>query len=156
MKIAAIDPGTRVVGYCIVEWRKRRLRVLEMGTIRPGARQVPKRLNEILRSLEKLFRRHRPAEVVVEKAYVGKNAATAIRLGEGRGLVLAAAAGVGADVHEITAVESKKAATGNGRAAKSAVQRGVQLLLGLDELPQSDEADAAALAICRANDLWGW
>ena len=94
MKIAAIDPGTRAVGYCILEWRNRRLRIKDMGTLRLRSRSVAARLGELLNSLETLFRRHRPAHVAIEKAFVGRNPASAIRLGEGRGVALAAAAKV--------------------------------------------------------------
>ena len=154
MKVAAIDPGTRVVGYCILERSKRRLRVRAMGSIRPKSKPVHKRLEEIHAALKRLFLRHRPAHLVVEKAYLGKNAATAIRLGEARGVVLAA--GGAAKLFEYPAVEAKRAVAANGRAAKSAVQRTIQLLLGLKRPPGEDEADAAALAVCHATRELGW
>ena len=45
----------------------------------------------------------------------------------------------------------KKAICGNGLAEKAQVQRMVKTLLGLQELPQNDAADALGLAICHAN-----
>jgi crossover junction endodeoxyribonuclease RuvC len=46
----------------------------------------------------------------------------------------------------------KQAVCGSGRAEKGQVQRMVQALLSLDELPQPDHAaDALAVAICHAN-----
>lgn len=156
MKIAAIDPGTRVVGYCVLEWRKRRLRVVDLGAVRPKSRPAHRRLAEIQAALERLFARHRPEHVAVERAFVGRNAASALRLAEGRGVALAAAARAGAEVFEYAASETKRAVTSNGRAVKSDVQRSIQLLLGLTAPPAPDAADAAALALCHAARKLGW
>ena len=109
-----------------------------------------------LAGLDRVLRKHRPAHVAVEKAYVGRNAAAALRLGEGRGVALAAAARAGAELFEYTASESKRAVTANGNAAKSAVQRAIQLILALQRPPRPDAADAAALAICHATQHLGW
>jgi crossover junction endodeoxyribonuclease RuvC len=50
---------------------------------------------------------------------------------------------------EYTAVEIKQAVAGYGHAAKPQMQRMVQTLLRMDELPQpADAADALAAAIC--------
>ena len=156
MRFAAIDPGTRKVGYCILDWHNRKLRPLAMGTIRAKSAKIHKRLQEIEAELDRLFRRHRPKQVVIERVYMGKNAASALRLGESRGVTLAAAARAGADVFEYTATEAKRAVSSNGQAAKSAVQRGVQLLFGMKDPPESDSADAAALGICHASKKLGW
>ena len=51
-----------------------------------------------------------------------------------------------------TPQQVKGAVCGNGRAAKDQVQRMVQTLLSLTELPRPDHAaDALAVAICHAN-----
>ena len=143
--VAAIDPGTRKVGFCIVDGTGR---AVEMGVIAPGGRTLPERLLQIQDGIDKLFARHRPAEVAVETPYVGRNAASALTLAAGRALALTSAARVGAKVFEYTAPEAKRAVTGSGASGKSSVQRVIQLLLGLASPPPPDAADAAALAIC--------
>ncbi|MHC4605465.1 MAG: crossover junction endodeoxyribonuclease RuvC [Planctomycetota bacterium] len=155
MKIIAIDPGTLKVGYCVLDCRNRRFRSVAMDTIRPRSKEIHKRLKEIEAALDRLFRRHRPAHIVLERAYVGRNANAALRLGEGRGVALAAAGRTRAEVFEYTAMEAKRAVTATGRAAKSAVQRSVQLLLGLKKPPEQDASDACALAICHASKHLG-
>ena len=51
-----------------------------------------------------------------------------------------------------TPQQVKSAVCGNGRAAKDQVQRMVQTLLALTELPRPDHAaDALAIAICHTN-----
>jgi crossover junction endodeoxyribonuclease RuvC len=54
-------------------------------------------------------------------------------------------------VHEYTALQVKQATTGYGHADKIQMQKMVQRLLGLDQAPPSDAADALACAICHAH-----
>jgi crossover junction endodeoxyribonuclease RuvC len=143
--VAAIDPGTRKVGFCVVDGAGR---AVEMGVIATRGKSLPERLLQIQDGIDKLFARHRPVEVAVETPYVGRNAASALTLAAGRALAMTSAARVGAKVFEYTAPEAKRAVTGSGAAGKSSVQRVIQLLLGLASHPPPDAADAAALAIC--------
>jgi crossover junction endodeoxyribonuclease RuvC len=143
--IAAIDPGTRKVGFCVVDGAGR---AVEMGVISSRGRTLPERLLHIQDGIDRLFARHRPAEVAVETPYVGRNAASALVLAAGRALAMTSAARVGARVFEYSAPEAKRAVTGTGAAGKSSVQRMIQLLLGLASPPPPDAADAAALALC--------
>lgn len=144
--IAAIDPGSHRVGYCFVIPRGSRAETVDVGTITARSKTRWGRLREIFDALAALFDRHRPREVVVERAYVGRNAQSAIVLGEARGLALVCADRIGASVFEYTAPEAKRALTMNGQSGKAAVQRVVQLLLGLSRPLPPDAADAAALA----------
>jgi len=66
-----------------------------------------------------------------------------------RGVALLAMANAGIAVHEYTPLEVKQAVVGYGRATKDQVQEMVKRLLGLDSVPQPDDAaDAIAVAIC--------
>jgi crossover junction endodeoxyribonuclease RuvC len=56
-------------------------------------------------------------------------------------------------IFEYSPLEIKKAVVGYGRAEKSQVQKMVQAMLNLTELPPPDAADAMAVAICHANFL---
>lgn len=143
--IAAIDPGTRKIGFCVVNGAGR---AIDMGVIAPAGKTLPERLLQIQDAIDRLFARHRPTEVAVESPYVGRNAASALVLAGGRALAMTCAARIGAKVFEYTAPEAKRAVTGTGAAGKSSVQRMIQLLLGLASLPPPDAADAAALALC--------
>lgn len=145
--IAAIDPGTRRVGYCVLPGGGR---APEMGVIVAKAGGLPERLRQIQDALDGIFRRHRPAEVALERAYVGRNAASALALAGARALAMACAARAGARVFEYAAVEAKRAVTGWGGGGKEGVRRAIQLLLGLADPPPEDAADAAALALCHA------
>ena len=68
--------------------------------------------------------------------------------------MLLAAAQHGLPVFEHGPHEVKLAVTGYGRATKDQVQRMVQLLLAMAELPRPDDAaDALAVAVCTAAQL---
>ena len=73
-------------------------------------------------------------------------------MGQARGVVLLAAAQHGTPVREATPSEVKSAIAGYGAADKEQVQRMVQLVLGMSELPRPDDAaDALAIATWVAN-----
>ena len=73
-------------------------------------------------------------------------------MGHARGVVLLAAQQAGLGVRDVAATEVKKSLTGNGHATKLQVQRAIQAVFGLDEMPQpADVADALAIALCALN-----
>jgi hypothetical protein len=77
---------------------------------------------------------------------------TALGVGQARGVVLLAAAQHGVPVVEATPNEVKSAIAGYGAADKEQVQRMVQVVLGMAELPRPDDAaDALAIAVWAAN-----
>ena len=60
-----------------------------------------------------------------------------------------ALADAGLEVHEYKPMEVKQAVAGYGGADKQQVQEMVRMLLGLEQVPQPDDAaDAVAVAIC--------
>ena len=63
---------------------------------------------------------------------------------------MSAAAIHGLPLFEYTPTRVKQSVTGNGRAEKSQVQRMIQILLKLKEVPYEDAADALAIAITHA------
>ena len=147
--VLGIDPGTIVVGYAAVQGSAREPRLLAAGVIRPPSRAgVPERLGAIQEGIAGLLAEIRPAVVVVERAFASRNPQAALRIGEGRGVVLACAAVHGAEVVELTPAAAKKALVGHGAADKSQVARMVAAVLGLKEPPRPlDASDAAALAL---------
>ena len=94
---------------------------------------------------------HRPDEVAIERVFLSKNADSALKLGQARGVAIVAAAVHALDVHEYSALEVKKSVVGTGRATKEQVQHMVTAILGLNKSPQADAADALAIALCHAN-----
>jgi crossover junction endodeoxyribonuclease RuvC len=115
-------------------------------------RELPARLLIIHQALTELIDEHHPDAVGVERLFFNKNVQTAFAVGQARGVVLLAAAQHGLPVYEYGPHEVKIAVTGYGRAPKEQVQRMVQAILGLPELPRPDDAaDALAVAVCLAH-----
>ena len=147
--IIGIDPGSRVMGYGALVLHGKQPVLLAAGAL--GAadnRPAPGRLGGLRQDLDELFRKLRPATIVVERAFAGKNMASAIRMGEGRGVVLSSAALSGAEIREFTPAEIKKAVVGNGQAQKSQVAAMVVTALGEQaEGLGHDATDALAVAL---------
>ncbi|MCP4244177.1 MAG: crossover junction endodeoxyribonuclease RuvC [bacterium] len=149
--VMGIDPGTQVVGYGAVVLRDKKAVLLAAGVVRTTqGSAISTRLAHIRSTLDKLIGDLKPQVVVIEKAFAGKNPASALRIGEGRGVALSCAAVSGAQVVEYTPAEVKKSLTGNGGADKGMVARWVAVELGsppvLDEL-RHDATDGLALAL---------
>ena len=153
MRILGIDPGSVATGFGVVEQRGGgALAHIAHGVLRPtrGA-SVAARLAEIHARVLATAREHEPALAVVERILVRPaNPRSALVLAQARGAALAALAGAGLSVDEITPQQVKLAVTGGGAADKAQVQRMVQRLLGLARAPAQDAADALAAAIARA------
>ena len=146
--ILGIDPGTRVVGYGAIELTPRGPRLICAGVVRAGTGDLPTRLGLIRRELDQLIALHRPIVVAVEEAFANKNLQSALRIGEGRGVVLSCAAAAGVSVHQYPPAAAKKALVGNGAAHKSQVAAMVARRLGLKAVPTPlDASDALALAL---------
>ena len=153
MKVLGIDPGTAALGYGIVERSGGRLREVDHGclTTSPDL-ALPDRLLAIHALVEELLALHEPDLMGVERLFFSKNVQTALAVGQARGVILLAAAQHGTPVREATPNEVKSAITGYGAADKEQVQRMVQLVLGMSELPRPDDAaDALAIATWVAN-----
>jgi crossover junction endodeoxyribonuclease RuvC len=75
-------------------------------------------------------------------------------MGHARGVILQKCAEQGIEVRSFSATMIKKSITNNGRAPKEQVQRTVQMLLSLPQLPEpNDVADAIAAAFCCVEEI---
>jgi crossover junction endodeoxyribonuclease RuvC len=153
--ILGIDPGTRITGYGVIHLGTHHPQPLDFGCIRPPPTlSLPERYKIIFDGIEALIERHSPTAIAVESQYVLKNAQSAIKLGMAKGMVFLAAARKQIPVYEFAPKKAKLAVVGKGQATKSQVQRMIQVLLRLPQLPEpEDAADALALAICCSHKL---
>src|SRR5688500_14997795 len=153
MVVLGIDPGTANTGYGVVARSGGRLVALAGGTIMTAAGADPgERLAVIHARVGELLDSYGPEALAVEDLYFGANARSAFAVGQARGVVILAAGQRGLPCSSYTPQQVKAAVCGSGRAAKDQVQRMVQTLLMLQELPKPDHAaDALAVAICHAN-----
>ena len=151
--VLGIDPGTANTGYGVVTTSGQRLAALDGGVIATDGRApLERRLVRIHAAVCDLIREHAPQAVAIEDLFFGTNARTAFSVGQARGAVMLAAGLCGVPAYSYTPQAVKQAVCGSGRAEKDQVQRMVQALLALPDLPQPDHAaDALAVAICHAN-----
>ena len=145
-----IDPGVSRCGYGAVRSGRVRPEAVAAGVITTDRDDpLPARLARLSSELSALLDEMQPDAVVVERVFFQTNVRTAMSVGQASGLALAAAAGRGIDVAQYTANEVKQAVAGYGAASKEQVQKMVQALLSLPDLPKPpDAADALALALC--------
>ena len=150
MFVLGVDPGVSRCGYGCVEAGTPVGRAVAVGVLTtPPSDPLPTRLAALAADLESLIAELRPQVVAVERLFFQANARTAMSVGQASGLVLAAAARAGCTVAQYTPQQVKQAVAGYGAAGKEQVQRMVQSLLGLPEVPKPpDAADALALALC--------
>jgi crossover junction endodeoxyribonuclease RuvC len=156
MRILGIDPGLQVCGYACLEIDVGREAVIEAGVLRTThGLPLETRLDEIALDMETLLERLAPAVVAVEEIYSHyAHPRTAILMGHARGVILQKCARAHIEVKSFAATRIKKAITGHGRASKEQMQRTIQTILGLPELPSPpDVADAMSAALCCANAM---
>jgi crossover junction endodeoxyribonuclease RuvC len=151
--VLGIDPGVANTGYGVVAQQRGRLFALDGGVVEtPAGLDTPRRLRVIHERVTQLIDEYRPDAVALEDVYFGANARSAFAVGQARGVVLLAAGQRDVPTASYTPQQVKGAVCGSGRAAKDQVQRMVQTLLALTELPKPDHAaDALAIAICHTN-----
>jgi crossover junction endodeoxyribonuclease RuvC len=153
-RVIGLDPGTARTGYAILESEGgETLTAVAFGVIEtPPADPLPQRLLFLYQQIRELLLLHRPQSGAVEKLFFQRNVSTAIQVGQARGVILLALAEAEIPVAEYTPNEIKQSVTGYGSANKRQMQEMVRLLLGLEAIPQPDDAaDALAIAITHLN-----
>jgi len=154
MRILGIDPGLQVCGYACLETGENGEKLLEAGVCRTSSSlPIEEKLNQIAEDIQALLKKFSPDIVAVEELYSHyAHPKTAILMGHARGVILHKCAESQIKVRGFNATRIKKSITGNGRASKGQVQRTIQTLLSLPQIPEpSDVADAIAAALCCAN-----
>ena len=150
--VFGIDPGSVVTGYGAVSSTGGRLVCVDCGVVKTPSRWAfPDRLKTIHEGLVETIERNQPEAVAVESVFHARHAASALKLGQARGVALLAAAQAGLPIHEYAPAQVKRAVTGSGRADKDQVRQMVETLLGRKiDLP-ADATDALAVAICHSH-----
>lgn len=155
MLIVGIDPGSRITGYGVINTQGSRNEYVASGCIRIQGDDLADRLNQVFDGVSEVIRRFCPQEMAIEQVFMARNADSALKLGQARGVAIVAATQQGLPVHEYAARSIKQAVVGKGSADKTQVQHMVMHLLKLPGLPQVDAADGLAIALCHAHTRLG-
>jgi len=152
-RLLGIDPGSRRLGWGIVDAEGSRMQHVAHGVIAPPASlALPVRLAAIFEELEELIARWRPTASAIEQVFSARGPRSALILGHARGAALIALQRGGLEIGEYAPAEIKLSVAGHGRASKQQLAAMVARLLGVDLAGVADDAtDALAIAICHAH-----
>ena len=150
-RIMGIDPGSRVTGYGVIDSEGSQSSYVASGCVRIKGDNLGERLRIIFEAITDLVGTHSPDHIAVEQVFVKRNAASALKLGQARGVALVAAVRAALPIFEYTPAQVKQAITGKGNADKGQIQHMVRLLLRLSAPPPEDAADALAIALCHGH-----
>lgn len=155
MLVLGVDPGSRYLGYGLVELRSNRAIHVGSGVIRADGRApLHHRLGTLFADLKEVVSVFAPDAVAVEGVFAHKNARSALILGHARGVALLLAAQSGLEVHEYAPARVKKSVGAGGNDSKDSVARMVARLLELKQpLERADAYDALAVALCHVHQL---
>ena len=149
--ILGIDPGTLLMGYCIVEVSGNKVSMTQMDVLKLRAKQDNyERLQVIYRKVDELIKEFKPDCLAIEAPFFGKNVQSMLKLGRAQGVAIAAAIGAGIEVCEYSPRKIKQSITGNGNADKEQVWKMLQQILLLTHvtITSYDASDALAVAVC--------
>ena len=155
MIIIGVDPGVATTGYGMIRVKnmncktKDNFECLSYGSIKTSPEMaMPQRLKKLHNELSKLLKEHQPEIMVVESLFFFKNMKTAMPVSQAKGVILLTAAKKNILVHEFTPPQVKMLIAGSGKAEKINVQKKVQAIFGMKDIPKPDDAaDALAIAL---------
>ena len=148
MIILGIDPGTRNMGYALINLDKGKISLVEAGLIKMKAEDLQFQIPQMVEGLDRIFQNHTIDEVAMEDIFYAHNPATTIKLAQFRGAIMLKLLQEFGQFNEYTALQVKKALTGKGKASKEQVNFMVKRLLNIKkEIKPLDISDAMAVAI---------
>ncbi len=148
MRVIGIDPGTRHLGWGVLEQKGTRIEHVAHGVIDVDLDgSLAERLCEIDTALELVIREHAPTVGAVESLFFAKDAQSAAKLGHARGVVLLRLSRAGMPIREYPPALVKRTVAGKGAADKKQVAMVITAMLRLPVTPRSDAADALAVAM---------
>jgi len=155
MRILGIDPGTRSMGYGIIEANEDKITLVSYGALNTKTRSpIGERLSFLYKAISEIIAQYQPDAVAVEQPFVSQNVKAALAIGKAQAIAILAAANRQIPVYEYTPAQVKQRVSNYGASSKEQIQEMVKLQLGLTEVPQpSDAADALAVALCHRQEI---
>ena len=151
-RLIGLDPGLRKTGWVIVDFDGISINYVGCGVISPPhGDEMSDRLAFLYGGLAGVMAEWQPDSAAVEETFVNRNAASTLKLGQARGVVMLAPALAGLTVAEYHNRIVKLTVVGTGSAAKRQIHLMVRHLLPGCNPQTEDEADALAIAICHAH-----
>ena len=148
--ILGIDPGTLLMGYCVIEASKNIFTIKSIDVLKLSSKKDHyQRLQLVHQKITELVDQYAPNEFAIEAPFFGKNVQSMLKLGRAQGVAIAAAMTKNIPVTEYSPRKIKQSITGSGNADKEQVWKMLQRLTALPDKPKYyDATDALAVAIC--------
>jgi crossover junction endodeoxyribonuclease RuvC len=148
--VLAIDPGSVVAGYALLQKEGRKIHYLTSGILKfDCSAEFLHRVKDIYQQTLELIEKHRPDEVALESLIFVKSPQALIKLAQSRGTMLAALSqNYHQKIYEYSPNLVKSTVTGHGHADKEGIQKVLLQYLGLTNFKTHDESDAVAIALC--------
>jgi len=149
MLILGIDPGSRVLGYSLLQYepdKAPQLVLMDVLNIKDMS-DFHLRLRKIFETTVRLIDSHHPDHLAIEAPFVGKSVQSMMKLGKAQGVAIAAALSRNLSFTEHEPAAVKQRVTGNGNASKKQVAAVIQSVFGVAQQPRYyDATDALAVA----------
>lgn len=149
MLILGIDPGSRVLGYSLLQYEADKgphLLLMDVLNLKDMS-DFQLRLRKIFDTTVRIIDSHHPDHLAIEAPFVGKSVQSMLKLGKAQGVAIAAALSRDLSYSEHQPAAVKQRVTGNGNASKEQVAAVVQSVFGLTQQPRYfDATDALAVA----------
>lgn len=144
-----IDPGIGRLGWGLVRQSGGSYTALAYGCLEtPPHQETPIRIKALYDGVREQIENCSPHFMSVERLFFGQNRTTAEAVWQARGVILLLSAQYRLPLVEPKPSEVKLTVCGDGNAEKRQVQRMIQQLLGLEEIPRPDDtADALGIAL---------
>lgn len=116
---SVLNPGSRITGYGVIRQVGRQLTYLGSGCIRTKVDDLPSRLKLIYAGVTEIITQFQPDYFAIEQVFMAKNADSALKLGQARGVAIVAAVNQELPVFEYAARQVKQTVVGIGSAEKT-------------------------------------
>ncbi len=155
MLILGIDPGTRILGYSLLDTENGQMKIEAMDVLYlKNIADFNQRIHRIFDSTIRIIDSFHPDHLAIEAPFFGKNVQSMLKLGRAQGVAIAAAMSRDLSITEYEPSVIKQAVTGNGNAAKEQVAAMLRSILQFDDSPRYlDATDALAVAYTCHMDL---
>lgn len=150
MKVLGIDPGTRFVGYALLQQSPSAgIQCLTSGTLKLGEGEVLERLLKLQEMLSQVIIDFKPDHIAFESLIYVKSPTALIKLAMAKGVMVGVVGATYKDkIFEYKPNLVKQVVSGDGHADKMAMQKMIQLLLKKQNFSSFDESDAISIALC--------
>jgi len=106
--ILGIDPGSRITGYGIINAVGAQRSYIASGHVKVTGDELADRLGQIYRAVDEIIETYTPQEFAIERVFMARNADSALKLGQARGVAMVAAVNHSLPVAEYSARQVKR------------------------------------------------